>query len=265
MTDRLPAFDTELFVSSWRLGRSNHMVGAFDRYHDLFDDSSLVAAVKAHVPIKAGFIDEQGEHAEIRIGSDEIERMLAAGMTVCASQLQGVNTRLGELCRALARALLVVDEFNVSCYTSPPGKGFGMHFDDRTAWILQLSGSKQWTFSVTPATDSPTRPVVLRNGVSPVGLFDPVTFDSAVLKPGDLLYLPAGAWHAGQAIETSTALTLSWKRKGRQARVRRLFDVMQAAGRRNLTHRRGWKGSGQLATFPPEAAGHALLSVRLYP
>src|SRR4029078_2728904 len=90
--------------------------------------------------------------------------------------------------------------------------------DTHPVWILQVAGSKHWTVSHEPAVSSPPFNVIFPPGRDRVVLpwitldrpdvTDRERFMEVRLDPGDVLYIPAGGWHAARAEGSSLALTL---------------------------------------------------------
>ena len=97
----------------------------------------------------------------------------------------------------------------VNCYVSPDGAGLPMHYDRRVATTLQIAGRKRWTFSTEAARPWPDRNATFKNGQIVSAAADPgtppadMTFRTVELSPGDLLCLPAGAWHSARGIGVS--------------------------------------------------------------
>jgi ribosomal protein L16 Arg81 hydroxylase len=106
----------------------------------------------------------------------------------------------------------------INAYASPAGKGFGMHFDSQSVFIIQLDGSKKWRYALKPALPNP--PSNCLADESSVAEFqraypwaelatDEASMTEQTLQPGDVLYLPAGTWHRAEADGHSIALTLT--------------------------------------------------------
>jgi hypothetical protein len=93
-------------------------------------------------------------------------------------------------------------------YASPDGGGFGLHYDRDHVFILQLRGRKRWRFS--DAAD----PIAALGRIDPDRALDAThvppeaSLREATLEPGDVLYLPPGAWHRGYAVGHSLAVTV---------------------------------------------------------
>lgn len=107
-------------------------------------------------------------------------------------------------------------------YWSPPGCGFTMHFDARHALVFQLEGCKRWRVQIKAAVRRPPGNAVAdllkakfvgeHCGEKELELAVPLVeeMESATLRPGDLMLLPAGCWHDAEAVTASLALNLSF-------------------------------------------------------
>jgi ribosomal protein L16 Arg81 hydroxylase len=150
------------------------------------------------------------------VQSVQIKACFAAGMTICVGNVDRFLPDLAAQSQELRRSLGFGGELCFSCYHSPDAAGFGLHYDDRPVFICQLSGSKRWWYSREPAMPAPIGNYVYRDGdlakIKAKGLKVHIPgedeMECAVLEPGDMLYLPAGAWHKTSAAGESLALTL---------------------------------------------------------
>ncbi|UDY37598.1 cupin domain-containing protein [Dermatobacter hominis] len=112
---------------------------------------------------------------------DRVADEFARGATVVLQSLQRTWRPVDLFCRRLERALGHAVQANA--YLTPPGStGLAAHADEHDVIVLHVHGSKTWE-------------------IDDVG---PLT-----LRPGDVLYLPAGVRHAATAqVVTSLHLTI---------------------------------------------------------
>jgi hypothetical protein len=116
-----------------------------------------------------------------------------------------------------------------------------MHFDKRVATTLQIAGKKRWKFSTTPAKAWPDHNGLFKDGrVEPVGpdngkLPAEMEFREVELSPGDLLCLPAGAWHAARGVGFSLALNIYFA-------PRNLFDRLAPLLQEFAASNENWRG-----------------------
>ena len=157
------------------------------------------------------------------VAPSDVEAELAAGRTVCVSDLSAASPRLSELADAFVERLGWHGAARFNAFLSPPGSGADLHVDARVTISLQVQGSKRWWYGDHPAVAWPRSNAQLLPDGTPVWMYpwcgsepwealDPVDrseLTEVVLEPGDLLCLPAGTWHAARAVERSFALNLS--------------------------------------------------------
>jgi ribosomal protein L16 Arg81 hydroxylase len=151
------------------------------------------------------------EHYSIRDGN----------LTVCANWINDRFDSLMSYCAGIKTALSLPGSVFMTCYASPHGLGFGTHWDCSASFILQIEGSKRWRFSARPAVQWPPTLLPKADVVNEMmdrypwlqvqfpEKKDEATFLEQVLKPGDVLFLPAGTWHKASAIGYSLALTVA--------------------------------------------------------
>ena len=173
--------------------------------------------------LKASTRDRDGWNVEIRIQPEQAEKMYRAGMTICASVLDE-DGPIGEVVRAYRSGVTTAAPPHVNCYYSPDTRGYGLHFDTHPVWILQVAGSKHWTVSHEPGVRNPPFNVIFPPGRDRIKLpwialdrpdvGDRTQFMDVQMNPGDVLYMPAGAWHAARAEGSSLALTVAMGRIG---------------------------------------------------
>ena len=151
-----------------------------------------------------GFGAEIGD----QVSSDKVLAEFGDGATIV---LQGLH-RLWPPIIDFTRAL--VDELGhpaqVNAYVTPPSsQGFDPHYDTHDVFVLQISGEKHWRIHA-PVHVDPLRSQPWdqhRAAVARAATHEPVI--DAVLRPGDVLYLPRGWIHSATALgETSVHLTV---------------------------------------------------------
>jgi len=110
---------------------------------------------------------------------------------------------LARLCRAMEKTFSC--HFQTNIYMSPPNaQGFKTHFDSHDVFVLQVSGSKQWTLYDT-AIVLPLRGQAFDPEKHTPG---PATREFT-LHAGDLFYCPRGLYHSARSTdETSLHITL---------------------------------------------------------
>ena len=143
---------------------------------------------------------------QARIEPADVREMVNAGATICARGLERGHAKLEAIARAVEQEIGYSGTVDFRAYLSPPGTGFDLHFDARVATTLQIAGQKRWWYADQPAVwfpeDNSPRPGHPRGG-GPLPAKD-AAFKTVLLRPGDLLCLPAGIWHAAKADERSS-------------------------------------------------------------
>lgn len=188
----------------------------------------------------------------MNIRPDQTADVLAAGMTVMVPQLDALDPLMAGLLRRVRTELLVADGMDIACFVSPTGSGYGLHFDSSSMWILQVEGTKRWWISEEPAVVRPPDcfvPDQVERDAHVHGLHES-SLKEVVLRKGDVLYLPAGAWHRPQAEGLSIHLSLTIF----HGRLRELFtDVIDPI----LDEDPAWRAMPAPGTLvgPPEVRG----------
>jgi bifunctional lysine-specific demethylase and histidyl-hydroxylase NO66 len=140
-----------------------------------------------------------------------VQREFAAGATIVLQGLHRSWPAITTLCRELETTL--THPLQANAYLTPPvAQGLHLHADPHDVLVLQTHGEKRWV--VHPGGDDPAWDLTLR--------------------PGDVLYLPAGTRHAAQTTEQpSLHLTLgirttTWRELVERAVARAVDDLVAA-------------------------------------
>ena len=161
-----------------------------------------------------------GFFLQVRAGADShpINRRNAreafeSGLTLCIDNLETEIPELAAYVLALQAQLNFPGSVTVASYLSPNGTGFShTHIDGRIALTVQLEGAKRWRYAREPFVPWPVRRPIMGDDGQPrwpetaqpwetAIPHEPIEFESAILTPGDVLCVPAGAWHAAEATE----------------------------------------------------------------
>ena len=201
--------------------------GNAGKFHRIFGWNALVEALKAgehledpHYAIKAAFSQGGKSKRALRMIPTyyrQLTELLQAGATVCVTNLHLADSFLQDWVASIRDELKYPGYVGINCYISPDESGFAMHYDARVATSIQISGVKRWRYSTRPAKAWPTQNAVfdestgkaVPDDAEDIGMRPPeMEFNEVDMEPGDLLCLPAGTWHAAQAIDHSLALNL---------------------------------------------------------
>jgi ribosomal protein L16 Arg81 hydroxylase len=229
----LAPFSVARFVGEHFNRRALHVPGAAGKFRGLLDPELLLSDLETGFggrisEVRAGFRDGRGDHREITVRADEARDVLAGGMTVVVANPETVYPRLEALLRQLRTGLCIPDAINMACFISPAGAGYGLHYDPSSVWAIQLTGTKIWRISETPAVPFPSRVSIPTRADLAAGLHpcDPDSLVDRTLRPGDLLYLPPGAWHDVRAEEPCIHLSVAHFYRGLAEIV---FDLLRPA------------------------------------
>lgn len=211
----------EEFVNCYFARASLNVKGTAQKFDHIFNWDRLKLALwrgekitDRRYNIKASFTggeDSGNPDGMLDASHSEVPALLNAGATICITNIHMADPFLAQWAQAIRAQLNFTGTVGVNCYVSPDGSGLPMHYDKRVATTLQIAGSKRWKFSTESAKSWPDT-----NEVYQEGKFDSVVgkppaemeFREVELNPGDLLCLPAGAWHSARGIGFSLALNL---------------------------------------------------------
>ncbi|MEU2956403.1 JmjC domain-containing protein [Streptomyces xanthochromogenes] len=137
-----------------------------------------------------------------RVHPAELHQRLAEGASLVIDQVDHLHEPIGDLAAELESWLRAPVQINLyASWTAM--EGFGTHWDDHDVVVVQVEGAKRWRLF------GPTRHMPLHRDVAdpepPPD--DPVA--ELVMRPGDLLYLPRGWWHAVTADQDTHSLHLT--------------------------------------------------------
>ena len=118
----------------------------------------------------------------------KVEGFLADGYSLVVTPIQSYVPSLAVLCEDIASQLSEQIKVGV-VVTTGCGGAFKLHYDPEDLIILQVEGTKRWRI-YGPAVPNPV--IGMPKAPPPA---EPAPLLDEVLRPGDLLFLPAGNWH----------------------------------------------------------------------
>lgn len=135
---------------------------------------------------------------------DGLRTLLKSGGSMVVNRFDKASAYAGHLCRELA--VLTGHTTVGNAYATQGGNGtFGKHWDTHCVFAVQLIGAKRWkVFRPTlelPLAFQTSR--TLKQSFAGEAVFD------AILKAGDILYMPRGWWHEATPIEGSPSLHIA--------------------------------------------------------
>ncbi|MEV6672889.1 cupin domain-containing protein [Streptomyces sp. NPDC051162] len=140
-----------------------------------------------------------------RIQPAELHERLAEGASFVLDSIEEAHPPIAAAAEGLEA--FTRTPVQVNAYASwTPAEGFGCHWDDHCVVVCQLHGAKRWRIygptRQAPAWLDTEEPDPPGEDAEPVA--------DEVLRPGDVLYLPRGWWHAVTADQGTPSLHLTF-------------------------------------------------------
>lgn len=134
----------------------------------------------------------------------EYRTLHESGHTILVRHAERNDAALADLAREFEEEFRAPVDLHIYC---TPGEeyGFGWHYDAEDVFILQSSGSKEYslrknTVNPWPLAETMPRDMRYEREIMPVM--------QCLLEPGDWVYIPHGYWHVGRAQEPSISLAV---------------------------------------------------------
>ncbi|MDP1825179.1 MAG: cupin domain-containing protein [Archangium sp.] len=185
-------------------------------------DARELASIDALAKIPCHAVLAQGQHLDtnrfgnIAVAPELASSLLRAGVTMYFNEPKFPSRSVWRWVHAVERDLgLGPGSIRPSVFFSTPGPGARMHFDCTESFVVQLAGRKEWRIAANEHIPFP--PVNYLEGaplpdelalLTKRPMKAPKKVRTVVLKPGSVLYLPRGWWHATRTLEASTHLDL---------------------------------------------------------
>src|SRR5262249_14594316 len=147
--------------------------------------------------------------------ADQAPSLYEAGYTMFFTNVQRQVPAIRELANEFADAMgFARDRVSCEAFFSKEGSGAPPHFDGYSGFNVQLLGGKEWHLR---RTDHVQFPMV---GGAMTGSPDPAHYGCArlpfpdrmpddaqrvVTRPGSVVFVPAGYWHATRALKGASA------------------------------------------------------------
>jgi ribosomal protein L16 Arg81 hydroxylase len=214
------------FVNSYFGRESLFVEGGPEKLGDIFSWEKLSKALERGSKIQdkrynimASFArgeDTGSSKQMVEASSQQVESLFKQGATICITNIHMADPDLARWAQTIRSQLNFSGTVGANCYLSPDGAGLSTHYDKRVVTNIQIAGKKRWRYSTEAAKPWPDQNAVYQEGsFEPGGAADPgklppqLEMREVEMKPGDLLCLPAGAWHAAKAAgESSLAINL---------------------------------------------------------
>ncbi|MGW1533855.1 JmjC domain-containing protein [Streptomyces aureus] len=183
-----------------------------------------------------------------RLHPAALHARLKDGASLALDSVDELHPPIARLCEAIERELHTRIQANLYASWSAT-EGFGVHWDDHDTVIVQLDGAKRWRIYGT------TRPYPLYRDIEDPGEAPTEPVADLVLRPGDVLYVPRGVWHAVSADQGTRSLHVTCGLQTHTA-----TDLMAWVSEQLLTHE-DWRRDLPLLA-PPDVQADALDGMR---
>lgn len=194
--------------------------GAIPGFAGFLDRASLLS-LATRDDVQSRLVLREGRRWSLEHGPftrSRLRRLPARNWSVL---VQGVDRILPDAAALLARFAFVpwarLDDLMVSL--APPGGGVGPHFDSYDVFLLQGPGRRRWQ------TSAATDPQLVAG--APLKLLRRFTAEeTAVLDPGDMLYLPPRHAHEGVALTDCITYSIGFRAPGAQELASRFLEFL---------------------------------------
>ncbi|GAA0357326.1 hypothetical protein GCM10009092_21940 [Bowmanella denitrificans] len=214
---QLNAFDPQQFLQQHWQKQPVLIRGGFSEFLDPLDEHDL-AGLAQEPDIDARIVSRQGDNWQVTQGPfTEFSQHCQGQWSLL---VQGGDRYLDEASELLNAFNFVprwrVDDLMVSF--SVPGAGVGPHLDQYDVFIIQGKGSRRWQVG-DKGQHQQTRP---HPRLSQVAAFKPLIDE--VLTAGDILYIPPGFPHCGEALEPCLNYSVGFRAPNQQELLSSLAD-----------------------------------------
>lgn len=180
-----------------------------------------------HEKVRACLPDFDDEYSSILIDPKDALKAYRNNMTLVFDGMQAQDSFIGKSLLQIRHDLgLITGPDHDLCrarsiaYATPAGGGTRMHFDANANFIIQISGSKQWTLAPNTSVNYPTERFTVGSYVMPAAL-EKQCHDKLIDEPpedsidvemtaGCVLFVPRGYWHSTTTYEDSLSLNFTF-------------------------------------------------------
>jgi 50S ribosomal protein L16 3-hydroxylase len=177
--------------------------------------SSWPSAIQAHLP------DVRDEASSIDTNFKDAKKLFDNGMGLLFNDVQNFSPLLQEWLAEIRidLGLSALTYGRCMVYATPDTKGTAPHFDQNINFVLQIHGTKKWWVAPNQHVENPmtrhtmglaTDPELSSYIDAPMPTEmskDAMPFE---LKPGSLLFVPRGCWHATEADGDALSLNFTF-------------------------------------------------------
>lgn len=204
-------------------------------------------------PISGYWIDGGGALRELDVDGSQARVLADAGFCLLMMELERWAGPVMRFVRKLALELGLPDgRVRTSAFVAPKGGVLRKHFDPLHVFSIQLVGDKTWELARNTEIPAPTEghspPGGLQPDLLPITKVKPPVDMPAdtvkvLMRPGSVLFMPRGDWHATHAETDSISLSLGYEPPP-------WVDVVLAALRTELLADARWRESAWTGRGP---------------
>lgn len=202
---------------------------------------SWPSSIQAHLP------DVRDEVSSIDTNAKDARKLYDNGMGLLFNEANLISPLLGDWLAEIRSDLGISALTYARCliYATPDGKGAAPHFDQNINFVLQIHGTKKWVMAPNTNVSNPMSrhtmglpadPELMSYIESPMPIEMPTPVLSFELKPGSLLFVPRGYWHATEAEGDALSLNFTFT-------APTWIDLFTAALRSRLALSPEWRGT----------------------
>lgn len=196
---------------------------------DLPQLQNLESLVAARVlKVRACLPDFDDEYSSINLEPQDALKAYRNNMTLVFDSMQNQDQTIATALKKIREdlGLLTGGPENNLCharsivYATPGGTGTRMHFDANANFVIQLQGTKRWLLAPNTSVKNPTERFTVGAFEMPAALEKqchaellheiPDDASEVIMKPGCVLYVPRGYWHATDTDEDSLSLNFTF-------------------------------------------------------
>lgn len=197
--------------------------GAFANFQDPIEPDEL-AGLASEASTSSRLVIQQGDQWHSESGPvTDYERLGESGWQLLVQAVNHLEPAASELA-ACFRFLPDWRFDDLMASFAAPGGGVGPHVDNYDVFIIQGQGRRRWLVG----GQGEHKPREGSGALALVADFEPVL--EVEMEPGDLLYIPPGYPHCGQALVPSLSYSVGFRAPSQQELLCQLADQLQENG-----------------------------------
>lgn len=183
-------------------------------------------------------------YRKLAVDPKQAAQLFGVGATLTFNGVHAWHAKLGRQLDAMAVELGLLPRMcHCNVYVSPKGGGVPKHFDSHHVVVVHLVGTKRWTIAPNRSVVHPIDnhvasrapgPRLARHATGTISRAMPRTSRVFEMRPGSVLFLPAGYWHRTQSEEHTLSVTFGM-------RTMRWVDIVRDAIASRLERMPEWR------------------------